>query len=74
MPISGKDWVKMTDEDMVNLFKPTKCMTCGVTLHESTTGCRLVEGGCQCSDCYFKDFSEELDHHPIGIPRMHRGA
>ena len=74
MPISGKDWATMTDEEMVELFKPTKCMTCGEILRESTTGCRMVAGGCQSSDCYFNDFSTELDHHPIGIPGMHRGA
>lgn len=23
-------------------------------------------------DCYFDEFSKELDKHPMGIPRMHR--
>jgi len=74
MPISGTALLKMTESQVLELFQPTKCLICGVTLHESTTGCRTVKGGCACSDCYFSTFSEELEQHPISVPRMHRGA
>jgi hypothetical protein len=64
----------MSKEELLALFQPSKCMTCGVTLHETMTGCRKVEGGCVCSECYFRDFSDELEQHPICVPRMHRGG
>jgi hypothetical protein len=74
MPITGTELLKMTESQLLELFQPTKCFACGVTLHESTTGCRKVSEGCVCSDCYFKAFSDELESHPICVPRMHRGA
>jgi hypothetical protein len=74
MPISGIDLLAMTESELTELFQPTKCLICGETLHESTTGCRPIEGGCACSDCYFEAFSKELEQHPICVPRMHRGA
>ncbi len=74
MSISGRDLLAMTEAEVADLFQPTKCLECGQTLHESTTGCRPVEGGCVCSDCYFKAFSKELDQHPVFHPGMHRGG
>jgi len=74
MPLSGVELMKLSEAELLELFQPTKCLICGVTLHETTTGCRKVEGGCECGDCYFKTFSEELERHPIAVPRMHRGA
>lgn len=47
-----------------------KCECCGVPLQESITGNR--DG--LCSDCYFEDFGEELDAHPISALRVSRGA
>jgi hypothetical protein len=72
--ISGKKLLNMKAEEMFDKLQPTKCARCGVSLHETTTGCRKVKGGCVCSDCYFKDLSEEVEKHPIGVPRMHRGG
>jgi len=48
-----------------------KCKNCGVPLQESVTGNR-PDG--TCSDCYFDDFGEELDKHPIALLRITRGA
>lgn len=72
MPISGTDLRKMTDSQLLELFQRTTCVYCGVALHESTTGCRQVEGGCACSDCYFRTFSDVLEQYPISVPRMLR--
>jgi ribosome-binding protein aMBF1 (putative translation factor) len=58
--------------ELLALCQPTKCSICGTTLHESKTGMRKIAERCVCSDCYFADFGEELDAHPIGVPRAHR--
>ncbi len=47
------------------------CNKCGIPLQESVTGNR--PNG-TCSDCYFEDFGEELDKHPIALLRVTRGA
>ncbi len=46
-----------------------KCGDCKaiVDSNEYHVGKKLV-----CSDCYFDAFGEEIEKHPIGIPRMHR--
>jgi protein-arginine kinase activator protein McsA len=43
-----------------------KCQACGVPLQEAIYGYRRVGDGAECSDCYFDDFSEQIDAHPVG--------
>jgi hypothetical protein len=33
-----------------------------------------VGTACFCSDCYFQTMSDDLERHPICVPRMHRGG
>jgi len=51
-----------------------RCVKCGIPLQEAVTGNRLTDEGHVCSDCYFAMLSEELDHHPLVMPRTVRGA
>jgi hypothetical protein len=74
MTISGAELVQRPLQELLDKYQPTKCSTCGVTIHETTTGCRTIGTECVCSDCYFRSMSDELDQHPICIPRMHRGG
>ena len=74
MAIPGNEFVNKTPEEILELYQATKCIECGVALHESTTGTRMIAGGCVCSDCYFQLFAAELDVHPICTPGTRRGA
>ena len=70
--MSRKMLLKLSDEELLEVCQPTKCVDCGVTLHESTTGMRPVKGGFACSDCYYVGLGAGIEAHPIGLPRMHR--
>ena len=83
--MTARDLLNVPDSELLAVCQPTKCDTCGVTLHESTTGIRKVaredasacppnQSGrvCICSDCYFDRFNAHIECHPIGRPRMHR--
>jgi len=73
MPIRGDELVAMSEVERMTRFRPTKCVFCGVTLDDTTTGRREVKAGCACGDCYFEKLSDLLEEHPVGIPRMHGG-
>jgi len=51
-----------------------KCVCCGVTLQETITGNRPTEEGNHCSKCYFEKIGDEIENHPIFIPRTKRSA
>jgi len=51
-----------------------RCVLCSVQLQETVTGNRKTDEGHVCSDCYFQAFGDELDHHPIFMPRISHGA
>jgi hypothetical protein len=51
-----------------------RCSGCGVPLQETVTGNRPTHDGHACSDCYFRLLGEELERHPIFMPRTVRGA
>ena len=57
-----KDLRKMSKEDRLKLAGMKKCK-CGANVETD-----------KCSDCYYKEFGEEVEQFPVGIPRMHRGA
>jgi hypothetical protein len=63
-----------TKVEILEAFQPSRCASCGTTLHETTTGNRLTSDGCMCSDCYFVQLGKEIEEHPIGVPRRRRGS
>ncbi|OGP66848.1 MAG: hypothetical protein A2031_06905 [Deltaproteobacteria bacterium RBG_19FT_COMBO_43_11] len=50
------------------LLNVQRCAKCDTPLQEAITGNRSTDKGHVCSDCYFADWSEELDKHPITKP------
>lgn len=80
MPITGIDFVNMTKKEMEALFLVPDPI-CGIC-NSSIKPCENIqyirdnrnEKQLAHEDCYYSEFSKELDKHPIGIPRMHRGA
>ncbi|MDD5192168.1 MAG: hypothetical protein PHH54_06945 [Candidatus Nanoarchaeia archaeon] len=79
MPIKGVDFVRMTDEEREELFSvpDPNCDICNKPIkpYENIEYIRDSKDKLQLAheDCYFSDFSEEIDRHPIGHPCMHRG-
>lgn len=60
---------KRLDEESLSIGT---CVLCGkpiIDVHPDEV--RMIKNGPVHDDCYFDDFSKELDKHPIGIPRMH---
>lgn len=51
-----------------------RCVSCNIALQETITGCRHTKDGYKCSDCYFDALGDELDAHPIYMPRSVRGT
>jgi predicted RNA-binding Zn-ribbon protein involved in translation (DUF1610 family) len=41
------------------------CAGCGALLDEQVTGCRRVEDGWLCDDCYFYKLGELVEQYPI---------
>jgi hypothetical protein len=76
MPLSVAEFLKAVERDKELLnsntapFGVITCKRCGVPLQESVTGNRPDQ---TCSDCYFEQFGEELDKHPIALLRVTRG-
>jgi hypothetical protein len=56
----------------------TTCSVCDIPLQESITGNRVVRKNGRvrhvCSDCYFEKWGDEIEKHPIAMPRRRRGA
>jgi len=73
MALSVARFLKLDQKQLQKLAGVQKCKSCGVPLQETITGARKTAKGYVCSDCYFKEFSEEVERHPICVPRMHRG-
>jgi hypothetical protein len=42
-----------------------KCCHCGVVLQETITGKRQTPAGDACSDCFYEELGQEVEHHPI---------
>jgi hypothetical protein len=49
------------------------CVQCGIPLQEAIAGYRKTSKGVHCSDCFFDEFSDLVDQHPIGKPMSTRG-
>ena len=73
MAMSAKEFLGLDEQKLYNLAHLTRCVRCGVYLQENRTGNRKTANGDVCSDCYFQAIGEELDRHPISVPRMRRG-
>jgi hypothetical protein len=77
MPLSVAKFLDAVEKDrkLLGIDKApagvATCKCCGIPLQESVTGNRPGE---KCSDCYFEEFGEELDTHPIALLRVNRGA
>lgn len=80
MPMNISDFLAAVESDKQALISGdapagvTTCAHCNIPLQESVTGNRPFGDEALCSDCYFDDFSEELDKHPISALRVARGA
>ncbi len=73
MPISGAEYVKRYDAGFPDKDRVNRCVRCGTVLRESVTGIRTTPDGCVCSDCYWRELSDEIERVPPSVPRMHRG-
>ena len=74
MGMSMVEYAKLSDDELLSRSKLNTCPDCGIPLQETLTGCRPTVRGHVCTDCYFIEMGDHVDSHPIGIPRMHRGA
>lgn len=80
MPIKGIDFVNTTKEEMEALFSvpDPNCGICNKPIKPYENIQYIIDSRNKRQlaheDCYYSEFSQELDKHPIGIPRMHRGA
>lgn len=45
------------------------CANCGIWLQDSVTGSHDTDKGPVCSDCYFKEWGDMVEKHPISSPR-----
>ena len=56
------------EQIQVRLSKPdknaTKCIKCKRTIHHGD----LTNCGEMCDDCYFEEWGEEIEKHPISSP------
>lgn len=66
--VKARTWL---DLEVIDRFT-TKCTACKTSLDFETTGMQKVSGGYMCDDCYFDALGEEIEKHPIGIPRTPR--
>lgn len=71
MPIKGEDFVKMTHEEIRNLFPLDKCDYCKTKVRDPSD-LQRTSGGLACQDCYDKKMSDNLDKNPIYVPRVRR--
>lgn len=74
MALSAKEFLKLTDEELLNVPGVASCSRCHCRLQETVTGYRDTADGPMCSDCYYQTIGEFLDTHPIAVPRTRRGA
>ncbi len=56
-----------------NLYSSTgKCNTCDVSLQETVTGKRHIDGAEYCSDCYYEEVGAVVEESAIGTARIRR--
>jgi CRISPR/Cas system-associated protein Cas10 (large subunit of type III CRISPR-Cas system) len=73
MPITITQLRNRIASRRVKLPGVQRCAVCKVPLQETLTGNRITDKGHVCSDCYFRAMSDELEKHPIVMPRTVRG-
>ncbi len=74
MPITLEQLRDQITNRRATLAGVQRCVECKVPLQETVTGNRKTDKGHMCSDCYFQMLSDELDKHPIFMPRAIRGT
>ena len=67
MAIKGEDFAKMSKEQVKAIFKPSLCPICGEPLQMYEK--HQTSRGVICSDCYFDLLGDEVEQHPVGLPR-----
>ena len=72
MPIRGDILAKMNDEEILARLPVEKCYKCEIPIDRQDEGKYSIEKKPVCGDCYFHEFSNHLDKHPIHRPRTHR--
>ena len=50
-----------------------RCISCGVVIQTNITGINKSPKGMVCDDCYYQEWGEEIEKHPVGHPHIHRG-
>jgi len=74
MPITLEQLRNQITDRRAALPGVQRCAVCKIPLQETVTGNRTVGDGHVCSDCYFDTLSDEIDQHPILMPRTPRGT
>lgn len=63
--MDAKEFAKLTDEELLQIATPVRCVDCGEFLAENPkTQCEPL-----CIDCYYKRASVEIHRHPLGLLR-----
>jgi hypothetical protein len=73
MPIPGTEYVRRYKDGFPPEDRLNRCACCNVVLRESVTGIRKTPDGCVCSDCYWRELSDEIERLPAMPPRMDGG-
>ncbi len=68
MAISGDDFLKLDDADLIKASHVPSCAKCERRLQETITGYRNTAKGPMCSDCYFEELGAFVAAHPIALP------
>jgi len=74
MAMKGADFLKLTDKEILEIAQLKSCSRCNQPLQKTVTGCRKTGKGYVCSDCYFEEFGNELEKHPLFVPRKRMGG
>jgi hypothetical protein len=74
MAMKGTDFLKLTEDEILEIAHLQTCGRCKQPLRETITGRRKVGYEHVCSDCYFEEFGRELERNPIFVPRKRMGG
>ena len=74
MAFTLNQFIEKLPERRANMPGAQRCAECNTPLQETLTGNRKTAKGHVCSKCYFEAFGDELDSHPIVMPRAIRGS
>lgn len=72
--MKGTDFLKLTDKEILEIAHLQACGRCKQALRGAITGRRKIGNEYVCSDCYFEEFGNELEKHPLFVPRKRMGG